>query len=291
MFRYSLISKVIRDSLLRETNAENCWGKSWLYLATVTIAPFVMGQSALAHVIWFESVNDRQYEIFYGHPEENAPEPFVIEKFQKATAYDANQNVIASTTSFEDGRFFVNTESSPSILTAFYDNGFWRENADGSFDNITQEEAEATNYENTSQFVKYAKGIFDKDAVFDQNFGLPLEIVPLENPLALDQGDTLGLQVYFQNTLINDPLVEYLGETISLDGNGTAFIPIGSSGLEVIEASYTDVDSNNVAVSYAATLAAEALADTSTTSTTVPEPRSLLGFVLTLVSLPLVKKR
>ncbi len=267
---------------------KNCWGKSWLYRATATLVPFLVGQSAVAHVIWFESVNDKQYEIIFGHPEENLPEPLEIEKFQEATAYDVNQNVIPSTTNFEDGRLFVNTDTSPSILTAFYDNGFWRENADGSFDNITQAEAEATNYENVSQFVKYAKGIFDEDAAFDQNFGLPLEIVPLENPLALEQGDTLPIQVYFEDTLINDPLVEYLGETINLDSNGTALIPIGSSGLEVIEASYTDSDSNNRSISYAATLAADASADT---SVAVPEPLNLLGLVLTLVSLPLVKKR
>ncbi len=191
--------------------------------------------------------------------------------------------MIPSTTNFEDGRLFVNTDTPPSILTAFYDNGFWRENTNGSFDNITQEVAEATNYKNVSQFVKYAKGIFDEDAVFDQNFGLPLEIVPLANPLALKEGDTLPIQVYFEDTLVNDPLVEYLGERISLDSNGIARIPIGSSGLEVIEASYTDADSNNPVVSYAATLAAS-------TSVAVPEPVNLLGLVLTLVSLPLVKK-
>lgn len=110
----------------------------------------------------------------------------------------------------------------------------------------------------------------------------------MENPLALEQGDTLPIQVYFQDTLINDPLVEYLGETISLDSNGTALIPIGSSGLEVIEASYTDADSNNPAISYAATLAADTSADT---STTVPEPLNIIGLLLTLVGLPFIKKR
>ncbi len=283
MFRDSLISKVIRNRLFRETNRENCWVKSWLYVATATIAPFIVGHSALAHVIWFESINDRQYEIIFGHPEENAPEPLEIEKFQEATAYDANQNVIPSTTNFENGRLFVHTETSPSILTAFYDNGFWRENPDGSFDNITQAEAEATNFESVTQYVKYAKGIFDENAPFDQKFGLPFEITPLENPLTLEPGDTLPIQVYFQDTLINDPLVEYLGETISLDSNGTALIRTSSSGLEVIEASYTDPNSNNPAVSYAATLAAD-------TPVAVPEPLNLLGLVLTLVSLPLVKK-
>ncbi|MDJ0534118.1 MAG: DUF4198 domain-containing protein [Xenococcaceae cyanobacterium MO_207.B15] len=266
---------------------KNSWSK-WLYTATATLVTLLVGQSAVAHVIWFESVNDEQYEIIFGHPEENSPEPLEIEKFQEATAYDTNQNVIPSTTNFEDGNLFLNTDTQPSILTAFYDNGFWRENPDGSYDNIAQEEAEAINYENVSQFVKYAKGIFDEDVAFDQTFGLPLEIVPLENPLALEAGDTLPIQVYFQNELIDDPLVEYLGETISLDSNGIALIPIGSSGLEVIEASYTDSDSNNPSVSYAATLAADASADT---SATVPEPLNLLGLVLILVSLPLVKKR
>ena len=43
MFRYSLVSKVIRDRLFGQTNTENCWGKFWLYVATATIAPFVVG--------------------------------------------------------------------------------------------------------------------------------------------------------------------------------------------------------------------------------------------------------
>ena len=51
----------------------------------------------------------------------------------------------------------------------------------------------------------------------------------------------------------------------------------------MIEASYTDPDSNNPAISYASTLAAD-------TPVAVPEPLNLLGLVLTLVSLPLVKK-
>ena len=262
---------------------KNSWSK-WLSTATVTLVPLLVGQSAVAHVIWFESVNAEQYEIIFGHPEENLPEPLEIEKFQEATAYDTNQNVIPSTTNFEDGRLFLNTDTPPSILTAFYDNGFWRENPDGSYDNIPQEEAEAIDYENVSQFVKYAKGIFDEDVAFDQTLGLPLEIVPLANPLALDAGDTLPIQVYFQNELIDDPLVEYLGETISLDDSGVALIPISSLGLQVIEASYTDPDSNNPSISYAATLAANA-------AQSVPEPFSLLGIGLTLVFLPFLKKR
>jgi|GEM_PF-4848719 len=93
-------------------------------LWTVALAPFFLNQPVSAHVIWFEQINNNQHEILFGHPELNQPEPLDIDKFQSATAYDENKNVIPSTTSFENGRLFLNTNSPASALTAFYDNGF-----------------------------------------------------------------------------------------------------------------------------------------------------------------------
>ncbi|WP_227873572.1 DUF4198 domain-containing protein [Aphanothece sacrum] len=81
----------------------------------------------------------------------------------------------------------------------------------------------------------------------------------LQNPFSLKEGDILPIQVLFQGTLINNPLVEYLGQTISVSNNGIALIPIGASGLQVIEASYTDPNSNNPPISYAATLTAQSV--------------------------------
>ena len=46
MFRHSLVSKVIRDRSFRQTGTENRWGQSWLYVATATIAPFIVGHDS-----------------------------------------------------------------------------------------------------------------------------------------------------------------------------------------------------------------------------------------------------
>ncbi|MBR8827898.1 MAG: DUF4198 domain-containing protein [Gomphosphaeria aponina SAG 52.96 = DSM 107014] len=262
-------------------------------LWTIALAPLFLNQPVSAHVIWFEKINDNQHEIIFGHPEENKPEPLDIEKFQSATAYDENHKVIPSTTSLENGRLFLKTNSPASALTAFYDNGFWRENPDETYDNISQEEAEAINYENVSQFVKYAKSLSAWNESLAQPFNLPIEIMPLENPLNLEAGDNLPIQVLFAENIVDAPLVEYLGETINVNSNGTAIIPIGESGLEVIEASYTDLNSNNPEISYAATFSAQ-----SNSVPAIPEPQNLglfasitfFGLAQTLKGLRLKKR-
>lgn len=257
----------MEDDVNSLKNTMNILKKRLLW--AVALAPLFLSQPVLAHVIWFEPINNNQHEILFGHPEESLPEPLNIDKFKEATAYDGNKNVIPSTTLFENGRLFVNTNSPASALTAFYDNGFWRENPDGSYDNISQQEAQAINYANVTQFVKYTKGLSAWNDALAQPFGLPLEIMALQNPLSLKEGDNFPIQVLFQGSLIYNPLVEYLGQTISLDVNGIALIPVGASGLQVIEASYTDPNSNNPPISYAATFTAQS----------VPEPGTILGFL------------
>lgn len=225
-------------------------------------------QPVLAHVIWFDQQSNN-YELIFGHPELNSPEPLILSKFKEANAYDANKNPIPLTTNFIGGQLFVTPESQASALTAFYDNGYWLRNPDGSSTNITQEEAEAINYQNTSNFVKYTKYLAEWSDVLAEPFGLPLEIIALENPLGLQSGDQLPIQVLFQGDVILNPIVEYLGQTLSIDANGVVLIPIGQGGLEVIEASYQVPDLINPAVSYATTLSVQA--------TSVPEPSFILG--------------
>lgn len=254
--------------------------KQWFW--AVALLPLFLTQPALAHVIWFEHINNTEQEIFFGHPEESQPEPLILEKFQEATAYDFNGNIISSTVRFENDRLFVNTNSPIAALTVFYDNGFWRQNPDDTYDNITQQEAEAINYENVGHYLKYAKGLSAWNSSLEQPFGLPLEIIALANPFSLREGDNLPIQVLFEGSLINNPLVEYLGQTINVDSNGIALIPVDESGLQVIEASYTVPNSNNPTISYAATFTAQS----------VPEPQlGLLNAITALGISQIGKKR
>ncbi len=243
-----------------------------LLLAVALLPIFV--QPALAHVVWFEP-QEEGYELVFGHPEEG-PQSIDVTKFRSATAYDINKQIVPLEIITQDG-ITVIPQREIAALTAFYDNGFWLTNpADNSSQNISPEQAEAINYVNVTNFVKYTKGLFGWSEPISQPFGLPLEIMPLQNPFEVAVGESLPIQVLFQGNLINNALVEYLGETISVNQNGIAYIPIGEGGLQVIEASYTSPTATNPGINYATTLSVAS----------VPEPSALLGIgVLSVLTL------
>lgn len=240
-------------------------------LLAVVLLPILV-QPALAHVVWFDS----QYQLLFGHPEEG-PEAYDVTKFRSATAYDINKQQVRFETVIQDTINIV-PQGDVAALTAFFDNGLYLRNpGDTSSRNISQAEAEAINYTNVTNFVKYTKGLYDWSEPISQPFGLPLEILPLQNPFEVMTGENLPIQVLYQGNLINDALVEYQGETLSVDANGIAYVPIGDSGLQPIEASYTSPTATNPRVNYATTLTA--------TARRIPEPSALIGLgVLTTLA-------
>ena len=246
-------------------------------LLTFTVSAALFGQPALAHVIWFDYDYDNEaYNLIFGHPEEDEPETLEPAKFQEATAYSAERSVIElNPIETEAGLSFV-AEEEVAALTAFYDNGFWREYPDGSSENISLAEAEAVGYADVTSFLKYTKGIYEWSNAIDQPFGLPLEIMPLENPLAVMPGEDLPIQVLYEGEIVDTALVEYLGEELSVAEDGTVLVPVGAGGLDVIEASYPSPSATNPEISYATTLSAEAVSE----STSVPEPSAWLGLSL-----------
>ena len=158
---------------------------------TVAFLPLILSQPVLAHVIWFD-YNDGNYELVFGHPEEGT-EPLTPNKFRGATAYDLSREIVPSNTSVEGDRLFVVPEGEVAALTATYDNGFWIEYPDGSYENLSPEEAQAINYENVTNYLKSTKALYNWSDEVATPFGLPLEIVPLENPFALGIGDSLSV--------------------------------------------------------------------------------------------------
>lgn len=249
--------------------------RSSLLILTSTVGAALFSQPALAHVVWFDYDNG-EYNLLFGHPEEDEPETLEPTKFREATAYSAEQSAIAlDQIETEDGLSFV-AEEEVAALTAFYDNGLWREYPDGSFENISPTEAEAVGYADVTSFPKYTKGIYEWSNAIAQPFGLPLEIIPLENPLAVMPGENLPIQVLFEGEVVDTALVEYLGEELSVGEDGTVLVPVGAGGLEVIEASYPSPSATEPAISYATTLSAEVVSE----STSVPESSAWLGLSL-----------
>ncbi len=230
--------------------------------------PFLI-QPVFAHTVWFE-YKDGEYQLVFGHPELGA-EPYDSAKFRGATAYDITKQLVPVKIDQQSDPVIVNPDGEIAALTAFLDNGFYVQKSEGNFEEVSETEAQTYNpdYE-VGHYVKSTKALYDWSNQLSQPFGLPLEIMPLQNPSGLMIGETLPIQVLYQGNLIKDALVEYEGNTLTLDENGIASILVGEGGLQPIEASYeTALNSDPAAdaINYTTTLTAKP----------IPEPSTLLG--------------
>ncbi len=57
--------------------------------------------TSIRHTVWFD-YKDGEYELFFGHPE-SRPETLEVSKFQSATAYDRNKQVVPVEINKQDG--------------------------------------------------------------------------------------------------------------------------------------------------------------------------------------------
>ena len=240
------------------------------------ILPLLL-QPASAHVVWFDYQNG-EYNLLYGHPEEG-PQPYSPAKLKEATAYDATRQIVPFTINQKQDGLSLTPDGDIAALTAFFDNGYYARISENESRNIS--EAEISQYQNVSHNLKYTKALYDWSDTLAQPFNQPLEIIPLENPFAVQEGDNLEVQVYYQGQPLSDVTVEYLGQEVSKDNNGIFSVPIGIGGLEQIEASYGFLSDGNLRISYESSFTAQKIS--------VFEPSALLG--LGVVGLLALRKK
>lgn len=190
-------------------------------------------QSAHAHGI-YAAQRLSETVFIYGHGPSD--ETFVAEKFKGAVAHKDGKTTELKT-EFKNGYPALPSDEKMGLVTAMYDNGFWSQKADGEWENKPKTEVEGA--KQGGHYMKYATTILNADAKAGQVTGMPLEIVPLTNPLTLKQGDTLPVQVYADGKPVAD--VELVAEfvtdrdnTVKTDSEGKAEITIRNNGLNVL---------------------------------------------------------
>ncbi|MCE3038681.1 DUF4198 domain-containing protein [Helicobacter anatolicus] len=92
--------------------------------------------------------------------------------------------------------------TNPAMLAIHYDFGHYTFLSNGKHyaqrrDSLTDKEG-GNKVTQTRKIYKIGKSIFQWNANFSKPIGLKLEIVPLQNPLELKEGDSLRLQVFFE---------------------------------------------------------------------------------------------
>ena len=235
-----------------------------LLIAAAILPCFV--QPASAHVIWFDYQNG-EYNLLYGHPEEG-PQLYDATRFQEATVYDINRQIIPFSLTQTTESLSLISAQEVAAITASFDNGYVAQVGDNLYYRIT--EAEIGDYQNVRHLLKYTKALYDWSDTLAQPFNLPLEILPLQNPFANDLQGSLLVQILSQGTPVTEGvIVEYQGQIITQNTNGTYSIAIGEEGLiQPIEASYS-ISLGDLTAVYETSFTAQA--------TSVPEPAALLG--------------
>ena len=129
-----------------------------------------------------------------------------------------------------------------ALVSASYDNGYWVQLKDGSYRNASKQMV--PDAQKSMWSVKYVKGAFGPDAPWDQPIGQTLEIVPLQAPSAA--GSTIQVRVLFEGRPVAGSTVKTIGGDHHGDGQspavtdaqGTATVPLGEGGPQVLSVSY-----------------------------------------------------
>lgn len=229
-------------------------------LLSLAILPMI-AQPVLAHSIWVVRGEEQgEYNILYGHPERNEIDPYDPIKFQEATAYDGNGTPLPFSVKREKDSVSLVSERNVAAITAINNNGYYVRTPENPYKNVFRPEAlEANNQETTvTHNYKFAKAFYEQSRLVTQPLGLPLEIIPQQDPYTVGAGQTLQVQVLYQGKPQAGVTVEYGGgEPVTTNEQGIASITLKEEEVQVIESEYNVPSTDDEAadeISYASSL-------------------------------------
>lgn len=228
-------------------------------LLSLAILPMLV-QPVLAHVIWIEKGDkEGELEILYGHPELNETQSYDSIKFQEAKAYNRNGVIVPISVNRDSDGVSLVPQGDIAAITVVHDNGYFIRTGKDEYKNVFRPEALESNTKQVeiSHTYKFAKAFYERSGLVSQPFGLPLEIIPQQDPFAVGPGGTLQIQVLFRGKPQQGVTVEYAGEALTTNENGIAFITLKQGELLIIEAAYDIPSTDDAAtdeIGYATTL-------------------------------------
>lgn len=198
----------------------------------------VMSGPAWAHGIW---VAERHGElaVVYGHGA--ADDAYDPRKLTKIEGFDVVGGSLPVTVNAQNDHVLLDVDRNTAGLVAEFDNGFWSKDKSGKWHNKAKDEvADAVE---GGRYVKYSVTLLKESAHAIKPKGLPLEIVPLADPMRLGMGDKLTVQVLNEGTPVAGATVvaDYVNDgdndSLTTDSDGKVEVTLRNDGLNVITTS------------------------------------------------------
>ena len=146
----------------------------------------------------------------------------------------------------------VVTTGAAGMVAAKYDNGLWVSlpDAEGKLKNFNSTRAMVPQGKSTMSAIKFAKGLYgtpDDKAVYKQEVGHLIELIPQRNPAVIKVGEKLAVLVKFNGKpLVNAGVEVTDSATKTTEGQpkfktnaaGFADVPIERTGVNVVSVDY-----------------------------------------------------
>ena len=219
----------------------------------------------LAHSMWLEKTG-YGYDFSYGEIDDiDLYDPSRVEGItgysssKKATILTIHRHLLKG----EKGVARVFTEQKLSMLTGELDNKYWFNTKDGWKNTASAKDNDGIeNIVEQGKSYKLTKHIIKWEDYMNQPIGATAEVVPLQNPTKLKEGDFLEVQFYFNGKVMpfkearvamdSDP---YKHQDLTyLTSSDPVKIKISKAGPQIINAKYKLQLDNNEVIWYSFTL-------------------------------------
>lgn len=208
-------------------------------VAAALLAALLAGQVS-AHGIWTEERRGN-IEVIYGDgAEDNAYDP---KKISGAWASNQQGGRIPVTVERLEDHARLKPLESPAVLSVALDNGYWTQAPDKKWLNVG--ETQVPGALDSGRYYKYSLAMLEEGAKLPALDELKLVIVPQRDPLSVEVGKELEVQVLVDGKPAAD--VELIADFVNApdvvatktDAQGKANITVRNHGLNVIAASTT----------------------------------------------------
>lgn len=218
----------------------------------ITLSLLLATASLFSHQITAQKAQNNTYEgKFWAH---GKFQDYKSNQLKGALAFDLNNKEINTGIDYSKKQPVLLTAKKPAMIALTFDAGYWVKGENG-YENIEPSKYKGIVY-NTLKSIKYGKRFFAWNETFLKPSGLPLEVIPLINPLTIKVGDKLPVLVIKDGKALANAKFEtsdYEDLNTKTNKFGIANIPIKTKGLQIIAAQYytneiNDPNVNNITI-------------------------------------------
>jgi len=205
----------------------------------MAIAFTASSTGALAHGIWIAQRHD-DWAVVYGHGASD--EGYDPAKLEAVAAFAAGGEPVEASVRARDDHVLLDLADGAAMVTARLDNGFWTQGPDGTW--VNPPKSAVPEAKQSGHYLKYTTTILEPLQTAPAPAGLPLEIVPLVDPMTLAMGDALPIRVLHEGeplegaTIIAEYTTASDERQVTTDAQGEAVVEVRNQGLNVIGVSH-----------------------------------------------------